>query len=113
LHDGENNRWDLSIDGLGDSTRLLLPPLLRPGFYSVRDEGEELVRFGCNTDTGDSLIDPVSEEDLEGPIDEGLVFSSSRTVPPGLRRVDLLALSMILLLAAAGLEAYAHFFRKP
>ena len=112
LHDEKNNAWTLAIDGLGEKTRLLIPPDLEFGFYSIREDGKEKVRFGYNMDAGDSHMEPVSDAELSEPIKEGLTFTSSDALANAMRRIDLLPLTIVLLLAAIAFEAYAHFFRS-
>jgi len=41
LRDKYKNQWDLSIDGLGENTRLLIPSDLKFGFYSIREAGND------------------------------------------------------------------------
>lgn len=112
LFDDDNNRWSLSMDGLGEKTRLLVPPGLKFGFYSVRDDNNEKIRLGYGMDTSDSVLDPVSEKELDEPIKQGLVLSTGDKVQASTSRLDLFLPAVILLVCAIVFEAYAHFFRS-
>ena len=111
LFDDNNNRWALSLDGLGEKTRLLVPPGLKFGFYTLREENNEKIRLGYSMDTGDSVLDPLSEKELGEPVKQGLILSTGDKILASTSRLDLFLPACILLVAAIIFEAYAHFFR--
>lgn len=112
LHDQRDNSWNLTVEGLGDKMRLLIPADLGYGFYSIREDGQEKFRLAYNMDTGDSHMEPVTLNELKDTVKEGLTFSTADVISGSLARHDLIPLTICLLLAALVFEAYAHFFRE-
>jgi len=112
LTNAAGKRWNLAVDGGGDATRLLLPPELEAGFYTILRNGEEWRRFARNIEAGDSDLADVAAAAL-APIKPAGLAMTQGTEPAGaLARVDLFGWMLGLLLAAIGFEAYAHFFRE-
>ncbi|OVE76476.1 hypothetical protein BVX97_00850, partial [bacterium E08(2017)] len=113
LVDQEDDTRMLTVAGLGDKTKLIIPQDLKPNIYTINEEGEEIARFGHNMDVGDSDLDPVVPSMIEEAIDKhGLTYGTVADISERFVRSDLLWLTALLLLAALAFEAYAHFYRK-
>ena len=110
---GDEKTGEVEIAGLGEDTRFLLPRGLTPGLYSIRQDETELLRFGFSAGAEDSALEPVTEADLAPAIRNGLVFSTGAAMGRDMTRRELWLPVLILLLLAAGVELYAHFFREP
>lgn len=108
----ENRIASSDVTGVGDATQVQVPVGLAGGFYRIQQGGREQLRVGLNTDVTDSYLDPVTENDLAPAIAKGLTFAGGDQPADTRTRRDLGLLMAILLVAAVGLEAYAHFFRN-
>jgi hypothetical protein len=109
----QGGTYNLSLDGVGDAARLILPQEFPPGIYQVLANGRECARFGHNPDTADSQLDAVDSKALAPAIREGLTFGGEGVLRQGSTSRQLELLMALLLLAALAFEIYAHFLRKP
>ena len=112
LTSGMDINRTIPVEGVGKEARLLLPPDLPQGIYTLREDGLARTLFGHNRDTGDSQLDPVTPGDLEASAKQGLIYTAATNIDKIQSRRDLGWLMFLLLVAALALEAYAHFFRK-
>ena len=112
LSSGKDINKPVPVEGVGKEARLLLPTDLPQGIYTLREDGIDLSLFGHNGDTGDSQLDPVTAGDLDAAIKRGLIYADATNMDKIQSRRDLGWLMFVLLMAALGFEAYAHFFRK-
>ena len=112
LATGQGGLYNLSVDGVGEAARLLLPSDFPPGIYQVLENGRERARFGHNPDTSDSQLEPVDPKVLAPAMQQGLSFGGEKLLRQGSSSRQLEALAVAFLLAALLLEIYAHFVRK-
>jgi hypothetical protein len=112
LEHEKGQRWTLSVEGVADKTQLLLPPDIGRGFFTVRRNGKEWLRFARGIAPGDAALDGVPAGDLEKLKPLGLTMTEGAVSAGSLARVDLFAWALGFLLAAIAFEAYTHFFRE-
>lgn len=111
---GNTSTYNLMIDGIGDSARLVLPNDFSPGYYTILENGKDRSRFGHNPDITDSMLDPTDAKALAAAIKAGLSFGDEGVLNRGGgSRREFEMLLIILLVCALALEIYAHFIKKP
>jgi hypothetical protein len=108
----QGGTYNLTLDGVGDAARLLMPSEFPPGIYQVLENGRERARFGHNPDTADSQLEVVDVKTLAPAIQQGLSFGGERALRQGSASRQLETLTVLFLLAALLFEIYAHFLRK-
>ena len=112
LAGSQGGAFSLSLDGVGDAARLVLPGDFPPGIYTILENGKERTRFGHNPDISDSQLEPVDAKSLAVAIQRGLSFGGERLLRQGGGSRQLETLAVIFLLAALAFEIYAHFLRR-
>ncbi|MFA4944288.1 MAG: VWA domain-containing protein [Lentisphaeria bacterium] len=112
LRGGRGEQARAELVARGSQTAIRLPPFREAAWCSIYADQERIGGFGYNLTRQDSAVEPAQGADWAPARQAGIVVASGGGAARGAARGEALWLAMSLLLAAAGLEGYAHLWRK-